>query len=183
MTSTSARALSDSLDKLQITQDTTRTSGTKQKTSTVDSWEDEVDNTLIEKQTPVQPLSSPVSEFPEAPPTSPISPSVRTKATSSHSPFQTFPPFGMNGSFETDVDIRPTSTTSDHDRRPEKTTSVASRLIAAGIGQKPPKRTQEQREYDQAMKLQEKKRRDAAKEEALRSQREKEKAQLAIWED
>lgn len=86
----------------------------------------------------------------------------------------------MNGSWEAELDA---AGRSDPDRRPEKTTSVASRLIAAGIGQKAPRRTQEQREYDQAMKLQEKKKRDAAKDEALRAQREKEKAQLAVWED
>lgn len=69
------------------------------------------------------------------------------------------------------------------DRRPEKTTSVASRLIAAGVGQKAPKRTQEQREYDQAMKVQEKKRRDAAKDEALKAKQAEENAKRAIWED
>lgn len=71
----------------------------------------------------------------------------------------------------------------DVDRRPEKTTSTASRLIAAGTGQTLPKRTKEQREYDQAMKLQEKKKRDAAKEDEERKKRELEHARKAIWDD
>lgn len=183
MTSNSARALSDSLDKLHVAENAPRLAK-ERSAQLADSWEDEVtDDTRTDGHAPVQPLSSPVSDVPQAPPTSPISPSVRTKTTSSGSPFQTFPPFGMNGSFEAEGDASPTSSKTDPGRRPEKTISVASRLIAAGIGQKVPRRTQEQREYDQAMKMQEKKKRDNAKEEALRSQREKKKAQAAIWDD
>jgi cell division protein FtsN len=69
------------------------------------------------------------------------------------------------------------------EKRPEKSTAVASRLIAAGIGQKAPKRTKEQREYDQAMKVQEKKKRDQAREEEERKRREKEKALKDVWGD
>jgi hypothetical protein len=56
-------------------------------------------------------------------------------------------------------------------------------LIAAGIGQKAPKRTKEQREYDQALKIQEKKKRDQAKEEEERKKQEKEKALRDVWGD
>ena len=69
------------------------------------------------------------------------------------------------------------------DKRPEKSTAVASRLIAAGLGQKAPKRTKEQREYDNAMKVQEKKKRDAAKDEEKRRVEEREKAKRDMWGD
>lgn len=71
----------------------------------------------------------------------------------------------------------------DESRRPEKTTSTAARMIAAGIGQKAPRRTEEERKYDRAMKLQEKKKRDAAKDEEERRKRELEKARQSVWED
>jgi cell division protein FtsN len=75
------------------------------------------------------------------------------------------------------------SASSGEERRPDKTTAIASRLIAAAIGQRPAQRTKEQREYDQAMKVQEKKKRDQAKEKVAQAQREKEQAKKDIWGD
>lgn len=73
--------------------------------------------------------------------------------------------------------------TGEPDKRPEKTTSTAARLIAAGLGQRAPKRTEEERKYDQAMRVQEKKKRDAAKAEELKKKEDLEKARVSIWED
>jgi hypothetical protein len=56
-------------------------------------------------------------------------------------------------------------------------------LIAAGLGQRPPKRTEEERKYDQAMRVQEKKKRDAAKAEEQKKKDDLEKAKKSIWED
>jgi hypothetical protein len=69
------------------------------------------------------------------------------------------------------------------DRRPEKTTAVAGRLIAGALGVRAPKRTEEEREYDKAMREKERKRRD---EERNREKREKEAAEerkRSVWED
>ncbi|KAF2862774.1 hypothetical protein K470DRAFT_268729 [Piedraia hortae CBS 480.64] len=65
------------------------------------------------------------------------------------------------------------------ERRPDKSFTTASRLIAAGIGAKLPKRTAEQRSYDSAMREHELKRREKAK----KDREEAEKAKKAIWED
>lgn len=68
-------------------------------------------------------------------------------------------------------------------RRPEKTTAVAGRLIAGALGVRAPKRTEEEREYDKAMREKERKRRD---EERNREKLEKERAAeraRAVWED
>lgn len=92
-----------------------------------------------------------------------------------------FAAMNFDGAFDNTTASRSSNTSEE--RRPDKTTSVASRMIAAGIGQKAPKRTQEQREYDQAMKIQEKKKREQAKEEEERKKREKARAQAAIWDD
>ncbi|CRG85038.1 hypothetical protein PISL3812_02187 [Talaromyces islandicus] len=67
--------------------------------------------------------------------------------------------------------------------RPEKQTAVASRMIAGALGIRAPKRTEEQRAYDRAIKEKEMKRRNKAKEEAARAQEEEEKAKSAVWDD
>ena len=65
------------------------------------------------------------------------------------------------------------------ERRPDKTTSVAARLIAGGLGVRAPKRTEEQREYDKAMREKEKKKRD----EERQAKVDEEKAKKSVWED
>ena len=47
---------------------------------------------------------------------------------------------------------------------------------------KPPKKSEENRAYEQAVREKERKRRDVAKEEAQKAEREKEEARRAIWE-
>jgi hypothetical protein len=180
MTEASARTLAQNLDKLQTSKPKPK------KAEPVDSWEDEADDDYPPETeqgsgtgTPMRPGSS--SDSPAPPPPTPSSPSFVSKKGS---PFQTFPPYGMEAGYEGAAgDEGSFSRQSGEDRRPEKSTAVASRLIAAGIGQKAPKRTKEQREYDQAMKVQEKKRRDQAKVEEKKRKAEKEKAKQAIWED
>lgn len=68
-------------------------------------------------------------------------------------------------------------------RRPEKTDAVARRLIAAGLGIKAPRQTDEQRAYQRSVREQEKKKREEAKAEEERSRAETEKAKMAVWED
>ncbi|KAF4454543.1 ubiquitin smt3 [Fusarium austroafricanum] len=71
----------------------------------------------------------------------------------------------------------------DPDRRPEKTDAVARRMIAAGLGLKAPKQTEEQRAYQKSVREQEKKRREQEREEEKKRQAEVEKAKAAIWDD
>ncbi|KAL6898385.1 hypothetical protein GGI43DRAFT_93548 [Trichoderma evansii] len=68
-------------------------------------------------------------------------------------------------------------------RRPEKTDAVARRLIAAGLGIKAPRQTEEQRAYQRSVREQEKKRREEAKAEEEKRKAETEKAKMAVWED
>ncbi|UKZ85178.1 uncharacterized protein TrAFT101_001046 [Trichoderma asperellum] len=68
-------------------------------------------------------------------------------------------------------------------RRPEKTDAVARRLIAAGLGMKAPRQTEEQRAYQRSVREQEKKRREEAKAEEERRKTEADKAKMAVWED
>ncbi|GAB7325310.1 hypothetical protein MBLNU13_g09361t1 [Cladosporium sp. NU13] len=187
MTSTSASALQSSLDKLAISPESHKAPKVLTNTTIVaDSWEDEASTTTKPKSVPT---AIPVST-PSPPPPTPASPTVKTKTSAFDSPYQTLPPFGMSGSSDdartggSAARSQPSPrTTADPDKRPEKTTSTAARLIAAGLGQRAPRRTEEERKYDQAMKVQEKKKRDAAKAEEQRKKEELEKAKKSIWED
>ena len=178
MPQASAQALISSLDRLKL-DGSSKAPLTQKKAQPAESWEDDDSDSSDEDSgtaTPVRPVNS---DIPLAPPPTPSSPSF------SSDKYQTFPPFGFDGAAN-DYNSSAQSSSAkggSEDRRPEKSTSVASRMIAAGIGQKAPRRTQEQREYDQAMKVQEKKRRDKAKADEERLKAEKEKATRAIWED
>lgn len=68
----------------------------------------------------------------------------------------------------------------DPSRRPEKQTAVAGRMIAGALGMRAPKRTEEQRAYDRAVKEQEVKRKDREKEEAAKACEDEERAKTAV---
>jgi hypothetical protein len=76
----------------------------------------------------------------------------------------------------------PRSDSDSERKRPEKTTAVAGRMIAASLGIKAPKKTEDQRQYERAMKEQEIKRRNREKEEKERERAEDEKAKAAVWD-
>jgi hypothetical protein len=69
------------------------------------------------------------------------------------------------------------------DKRPEKTTAVAGRLIAGALGVRAPKRTDEEREYDRAMRDKERKRRTEEKEREKRESEAADARKKAIWDD
>jgi len=77
----------------------------------------------------------------------------------------------------------PSQSQQSADKRPEKSTAVANRLIAGALGVRAPKRTEEQRQYDRAIKEQEIRRKNKEKDEASRRLEEAEKAKAAIWDD
>ena len=56
-------------------------------------------------------------------------------------------------------------------------------MIAGALGVKAPKKTEEQRAYERAVKEKEIKRRNQEKEAAARAKEEAEKAKAAIWND
>ncbi|RMZ78722.1 hypothetical protein DV737_g3738, partial [Chaetothyriales sp. CBS 132003] len=67
-------------------------------------------------------------------------------------------------------------------RRPEKSTAAAGRMIAASLGIKAPKKTEEQRQYERAVREQEIKRKNREKEAREREREEDEKAKAAVWD-
>ncbi|PYI12538.1 hypothetical protein BO78DRAFT_392378 [Aspergillus sclerotiicarbonarius CBS 121057] len=140
----------------------------KDPTPIADSWEDEVDSTASSATGSA--TASPsirYAEGPLDPPPTPISP----QTTASQ---QSWPTYGNAAS-------APRSR-SPASRRPEKQTAVAGRMIAGALGIRAPKRTEEQRAYDRAVKEQEIRRRNREKEEAEKVRQEEEKAKMAVWD-
>lgn len=134
-----------------------------------ESWEDEElspTSSSDEKEAPL--TQAPSASYPSAPPPTPISPST---------------------SFPKDTFVNPYGYTTEaisdtkSDRRPDKTDAVARRLIAGALGVKAPKRTEEQKAYDKALKEKEIKRRNMEKAEAIRKREEAERAKAAVWSD
>lgn len=174
------RDVTSSLDQLRISNQTPKAK--KSGSEPVESWEDESSDTETEAESTSTPVRPTTSNLPRAPPPTPFSPARQREQISSNG---SLPEFDfVNGTLDTNsIESSHTASTRGEDRRPEKSTAVASRLIAAAIGQRAPRRTEEQRKYDQAMKIQEKKKRDEAREAENRKKLEAERAKKAIWDD
>ncbi|KAL2208720.1 hypothetical protein CC79DRAFT_1320300 [Sarocladium strictum] len=147
-----------SLKNLTISPNTTAKSKAKSKQDLADSWEDED----VSDGEPEESRSSLAGT--SAPPPTPINPNYNH-------------------------DLEPSSTTprrgddSLGDRRPEKTDAVARRMIAAGLGLKAPKQTEEQKAYQKSIREQEKRKKEQEKLEEQRRQEETAKAKAAMWDD
>lgn len=143
----------------------------KKKEEVVDSWEDEEmsdsepgDDQAL-KNVP-EPKTPTVSSLPSAPPPTPLTAS------------------GPGASWDTHHSAEASSSSARNDgKRPEKTDAVARRLIAAGLGIKAPKQTEEQVAYQKSVKEQEKKKRDLEREGEKQQQEAKERAKAAIWDN
>jgi hypothetical protein len=134
-----------------------------------ESWEDEAassnsDTEVDEVDEATRPPAK--SPVPNAPPPTPISPT-----SSFHSWEDSIP----SGTGTRDGDA-------ESGRRPEKSTAVAGRLIAAGLGMKAPKKTEEQRAYDKAVRENEIRRRVKEKDAKEKEREDADKARSAIWE-
>jgi hypothetical protein len=149
----------------------------KSKAVVAESWEDEEDGA----QTPTESMLKPVgSDGPGTHPPPPTPISATAGGLYDWSPASALgggrpQPLGSGRSTP--------HTDSDSDRRrPEKSTAAAGRMIAASLGVKAPKKTEEQRQYDRAMREQEAKRQNREKEARARDREEDEKAKAAVWD-
>ncbi|CAG8977874.1 hypothetical protein HYALB_00001751 [Hymenoscyphus albidus] len=162
-----ATALESSLAKLSLSTQSSKATGSskKKQSQPADSWEDEANNSSGEESSqPPQP-----ADFPDAPPPTPASPTAFKNQMFTN-------PYGYSADGSSDA-------RAERVRRPEKTDAVAKRMIAGALGVKAPKKTEEQKAYDRAIKEKEIKRRNAEKEEKKREEEMAEKAKAAIWED
>ncbi|KAJ9656175.1 hypothetical protein H2198_005137 [Neophaeococcomyces mojaviensis] len=140
---------------------------------TPDSWEDQPDDEApVEAPGPsLKQITS--NDNPAPPPPTPVSQ-------------ENSDPFARKWEPSAAVDSgRPTlryGSPANGDRRPEKTTSTANRLIAGALGIKAPKKTEEQKQYDKAVKDAEIRRKNREREQQQRERLEDEKAKAAVWD-
>ena len=161
----------------------------KKKEDVVDSWEeDDLSEDTSNTQTPTEgpgPSLKPVKSLDPAlnpPPPTPIIPTNGAQFVD-WSPAQVLGGGRPSTRPFTPPASSPPQSDSDRDRRrPEKTTATASRMIAAGLGMKAPKKTEEQRQYDRAVREQEIKRKNREKEDKEREKEADEKVKAAIWD-
>ncbi|KAG9595245.1 hypothetical protein KCU77_g13493, partial [Aureobasidium melanogenum] len=146
----------------------------KPATEVADSWEEEASldqepasttTNHTAKQTP-EPASVPQSSY--------VPPHLKYRSAAPSPPSRSLTPPSRS--------TTPSSSTFS-ERRPEKTNAVAHRLIAGALGVKVPRRTEEQRAYDKAMREQEKRKRDKEREAKKKAEEDAAKAKAAIWDD
>lgn len=130
------------------------------------------------------------SDYPDAPPPTPsaMSPVVSSNEfAKGKNARSTMIDSASDVSYHPSYDFRNTGssglTSEDHEqKRPEKSTAVASRLIAAGLGVKAPKRTEEQKEYEKAVRAQERKKKEKEIADRKKAELDRERAKEAMWE-
>ena len=181
---TASAEIASTLGNLELSSTVPQKPAQKPKSKPVaDSWDDEASGSETETETEASNVSNvstrdslhPISivssldASPHPPPPTPASPT----------PFD----YPSNPGYGGAVDSRSSGTGKNLDRRPEKTTAVAGRLIAGALGVRAPKRTEEEKEYDRAMKEKERKRRAEEREREKREAEEKEARKQAIWDD
>lgn len=168
----------------------------KKATEVADSWEDEADSASdSEPPTPTGPTSDTNKtttklntaldqEGPLDPPPTPVSPQTSQLQLQSWAMRGGAPaPAPAYGYGNPGSSSAASSRSPGPARRPEKQTAVAGRMIAGALGIRAPKRTEEQRAYDRAVKEQEIKRRNREREEAAKAREEEEQAKAAVWDD
>lgn len=135
-----------------------------------ESWDDEeLEDSGEETDRPLSHQQS--ADYPSAPPPTPISPSTSFGREPAY-----VNPYGYSEDVAGPRKER-------EGKRPDKTDAMAKRMIAGALGVRAPKRTEEQKEYDKAIKEKEAKRREKEKDERVKEQAEKERQKVAIWED
>jgi len=137
-----------------------------------ESWEDEL-SAEEEDDDDARTVSAQLSKDPPKAPPPTLASSQRTVEE------DFIPPYLPSAGGEPMGRASPTSS----DRRPEKQTAVAGRLIAGALGVRAPKKTDEQRAYERAVKEKEIRRRHLEREAELRAKQQAEQAKAAIWND
>ncbi|KAK4193949.1 hypothetical protein QBC35DRAFT_10529 [Podospora australis] len=146
-----------------------------------DSWEDEA-SSGSDTETEDTPLgNNSHGAGTNAPPPTPLSPVGSQSRPFSPSALASPSTYGGPPSFDGPGIASQSSATPA--KRPEKTDAVARRMIAAGLGLKAPRATEEQRAYDKAVREKERKRREEERELARKKEEEAAKAKQAVWDD
>jgi len=165
------KALESSLNRLTINPRPSKAAASfKERQHVAESWDDEeLEDSGEDTDRPLSAQQS--ADYPSAPPPTPISPSTSFARDTFMNPYA----YGSDGVVESRTQ-RPSS-------RPEKTDAVAKRMIAGALGLKAPKKTEEQKAYDKAIREKEIKRRNQEKETAAKAKEDAERAKASVWGD
>lgn len=171
--------LSTGLKNTQASPHSSGVSLPTQPSATPDSWEDEdneTSDTAVEAPGPsLKQVTS--NDGPAPPPPTPISP--QTGEGYMARKWES----GMNPDSGRPTPRYGQSDQSSAERRPEKTTATANRLIAGALGIKAPKKSEEQKQYDKATKEAEIRRRAREKEVKENERRADEQAKADVWDN
>ncbi|KAL8973233.1 MAG: hypothetical protein Q9183_000086 [Haloplaca sp. 2 TL-2023] len=138
-----------------------------------ESWEDDEAASSSDSQS-ASPRKEPT--IPGAPPPTPISPSLRGGTGTAWEEFSSSFSPPASRSHGSNAAQSPSS-------RPEKSTAAASRMIAGALGVRAPKKNEEERAYERAIREKETKRIAREKEERRVEEERRTKARAQIWED
>jgi hypothetical protein len=151
----------------------------KPTTKVVDSWEEEEEASTDPSPTNTTP-KQPSDTAAPVPKSNYIPPHLKYRSAAPSPPSRSITPPSRSS---TPTSSTTPSSSASSERRPEKTNAVAHRLIAGALGVKVPRRTEEQRAYDKAMREQEKKKRDLERGAKKKAEEDAAKAKAAIWDD
>jgi len=176
-------ALDSSMNSLSLkTIPSSRPTSSAKHQQIAESWDaadsDDESSLMTSKPTVVSGSRPPpqLSDYPSAPPPTPVAPQ---QWQNTGSPFQGI---DFNKDSGSRVARRRAESGDSAGARPEKTNAVAGRLIAGALGVKAPRRTEDQRAYDKAMKEKETKRRDNEREQKKLDEERRVKAKRDIWD-
>ncbi|KAL8729899.1 MAG: hypothetical protein Q9166_004456 [cf. Caloplaca sp. 2 TL-2023] len=172
--SPSSKGLEASLKSLTISD---RDQITHNASLVAESWEDEEEATSPPNASDADEAAAPrkASSIPSAPPPTPISPSARRGDVAwgdFPSKYSPQPSVGRSS---------PAQASASH--RPEKSTVTAGRMIAGALGVKTPKRSEEARAYERAVREKESKRISREREERKVEEERRQQARRQVWED
>jgi len=168
-----------SLDSTPSASSSSKPKSKPKKQVVADSWEDEdSDTSEAEPATPSAQLDN--KEGVAAPPPTPVSPSYGRldydAQSDNNAPWSAGSSNGGGYGYRSPQDESGV-------RRPEKTDAVARRMIASALGVRAPRMTEEQREYDRAVREKERKKREEEREAEQKRKEEAERAKAAVWDD
>lgn len=142
----------------------------------VESWEDEL-SAGEDTETDTMSSTAKTDGLPDAPPPTPASP------TSSNSWGDEFINPYIAGNLEGVTNADGSKSPRRSECRPEKTDAVARRMIAGALGVRTPRKTEEGKEYEKAVRDREKRKRDQEREARKRAEEDMQRAKAAVWGD
>ncbi|KAH0544993.1 hypothetical protein FGG08_000919 [Glutinoglossum americanum] len=146
------------------------------KEGVVDSWEDDLSSGEDTETDALSPAAK-THGLPDAPPPTPVS------LTSSDPWREEFVGPYLTESLEGTRNVNGNSNPRRPGIRPEKTDAVARRMIAGALGVRAPKKTEEGREYEKAVRERERKKREQEREARKRAEEAMQRAKAAVWGD